>query len=437
MTIQKEIHFNSTRFFTFFFEYSLFALGVSIFVSKSGLIFFFPITVLLPILFYKSANLKIDNVKFVFLMLFALLCFSAMISMSVLQALNESLANWPYLLTIIPLSVVLKSPNFKFKFKFYQGLITGLCIATINSFIKAYLRYNIGFLSLDEFRIASFWDIGRWGTVIGIATISTGLFSINYKFFKNDVLFWEKKWFNLILFFLSLASLILSNTRGPLLFTIISISTALLLQLDIRKIFLSFILILGLSTVGIYSSPKITSRLQSIFDIKKDKNNQNITSSNPSNLGRLNMWKVAIDFWKENKFTPTGFGQYEKPLNDFLKTKDPQYIDDYTRIEFSHHDTHNSYLYMLIQIGIIFTIAFWLVVFYYLTVNIKYIWKLPKGSLDQTLILTSYAIILYHLCLGLVYSSLVSYESITFFIPLGIIIYLPRLKNRQQISTHS
>ena len=206
-------------------------------------------------------------------------------------------------------------------------------------------------------------------------------------------------------------SFLLSNTRGPLAALIIILS---LLSFTDKRILKNALIMFSILFTFFIANDSFSERIRSIFSVNL--NTEKLTSTNQSNASRLDMWKVAFDFYKEQPLFGTGFENTKVPLENFLEKMGPEYIEKYTKAEFSYNDQHSSYLNILIQMGIFFFIYCWggiLIIF--LTQLKKYF------STKDTYSRLFLAGIIYNLIVSIFYSSFSSYESILLIIPLALV----------------
>ena len=388
----------------FWLAISLGLLAISLFVSKSGLTTFFLTTLLLCIASksYRGIWLK-DKTVLVISSLYFLAIAAGLFSEAGLAASWSTLIMWPYALTAIIAAVAYeKKYHLKMKWAFYVGLTIG----GIKALTVLASRWDPE--SLQFIRINSFWDIGRWGTFTSV--FCTGIFPHIILKRTYDKIFFLK----VFLFLFSFLLLFMSNTRAPLLACLICLGIMTLIH---RKGLIAFSMVLlgmGLFTLAY---PGYYERFTSSFSVAQNADGQ-LVSKNISNAGRLNMWKVSLDYWQNQPLTPSGFDHYKEPLKKFLATQDQSYIEKYTLVEFSYNDNHSTYLFFLIQVGLFFSLILWAVVFYLLLKNTPKLWKYFD---ERPLFYSAYFIVVAHLILGLFYSSLVSFEAMTFFPALYLI----------------
>ena len=383
---------------------SVFLLGLSLFTSKSGLTAFFMTSLALCVAVsdYRKIWIK-DKTALALSSLFILAMLFGLISDAGLNATWSTFRMWPYALTAIIAAVIYeKKMTSVLKWGFYLGLILG----GLKSL--SLLLTHGDHTDFQHFRLASFWDIGRWGTFTAMFCI--GLFP--HIIFKRT---YDKYFFfKVFLFLFSFVLLFLSNTRAPLLACLICLGIMALLS---RKGFLAFLTVIVAMGLFTLNYPNYYDRFISSFSIGQNTDGQ-LVSKNMSNAGRLNMWKVSLDYWQSKPFTPSGFDHYKPALKTFLETKDADYLKKYTEVEFSFNDNHSTYLFFLVQVGLLFSLILWSVVVYIICKNTTKLWN----SINQRpLFYSAFFIVIAHLILGLFYSSLVSFEAITFFPALYLI----------------
>lgn len=388
----------------FWLAISLTLLAISLFVSKSGLTAFFLTTLLLCISIKKYRIIWIkDKTVLMISSLYFLAIAAGLFSDAGFAASWSTLRMWPYALTAIIAAIVYeKKCEQAIKWGFYIGLIIG----GIKALTVLAIKWDPE--SLQYIRINSFWDIGRWGTFTSVFCI--GLFPHIILKRTYDKFFF----FKVFLFLFSFLLLFMSNTRAPLLACLICLGIMTLIH---RKGLIAFSMVLLGMALFTLAYPGYYERFTSSFSVAQNADGQ-LVSKNISNAGRLNMWKVSLDYWQNQPLTPSGFDHYKEALKKFLSTQDQSYIEKYTLVEFSYNDNHSTYLFFLIQVGLLFSLILWGVVFYLLLRNASKLWKYFD---ERPLFYSAYFIVIAHLILGLFYSSLVSFEAITFFPALYLI----------------
>ena len=254
----------------------------------------------------------------------------------------------------------------------------------------------------DVFRITSFWDVSRWGFFSGAVV----LFLLQLLPVSDH----REKIICGAVLLITLISFLMTGTRAPLLALI---SLSLLLTLSDRKMRRYAIVLILFLIVFAGTIPKYQARIFSIFQVQLT--GEKLVSKNQSNLDRFNMWKVAIDFYKEQPLLGTGLGNSETPLRNYLQLKDLAYIDSYVSTGFSYRDQHSSYLTALVQFGLIFTVISFLLFAVIFIKTFIVFWKTRDFLARFSLIGLSYCFIVFFF-----YSSLASYEAFVFFISLSL-----------------
>lgn len=308
--------------------------GVSFFVSKSAFTLFYSLAVIYG-LFKFNWNIILQRplIEKCMIALFPLAIAVSLFSLGGADTAVEVLARWTWPLIYFP--IVYLHHNQKQRLIFFKGLGLGLFVACLYS----YVRY---FGEMDTHgRVASFWDILRWAYFLAVAV--TILFSMCIK--SN---FLDKKTMKLVILLLVMAviSLVLTGSRGAWMGALAGTFCALVSQRKSWKHFLGYAVLVFLI---MFSNAGVRHRILSSFDVKRQ--GDQITSTDGSNAGRLHMWKVSTDLFKEVPFFGVGFKNSKPALEQFLERQGPDYKDKYTKVEFSYNDQHSSYMTLLLQFG--------------------------------------------------------------------------------------
>lgn len=399
-------HFNWLSFVLFFF-------GVSIYTSKSG-ISIFGLILLLYSIFNREARSTWINNKGV-LLIASLYPAGALVSALVAiqdanaAVLTHFLTSWPWPLLALPAAALHRHKDRR------QQLLAGLLIGLVISVgLALYIWATQHNYALDpKIRIISFWGIGYWGSFLAVSIV--GL----YVWITTDPKFFCPKYPQLLLnlFYVltllaSLGALILVNTRGPWLATAFVVALASFwTPLGRRALILG---VICLFAVGL-TSEYIRQRAVSIFAVKVQ--DGRVTSSDDSNAGRLHMWKVALDFYKEQPWLGTGLENTEQKLRNFIAKQGENYRKLYTATEFSYRDQHSSYISMLVQMGVVFSLLLWGIILAGLIQIFRKIRADLRDANPTSLIV--FSILMTHLIIFFFYSSMLSYEMATFFPLLG------------------
>lgn len=269
--------------------------------------------------------------------LFPLAVILSLFSLSGHEAAIDVLTRWTWPLIYFPALYLQK--NSLTKKIFFQALSVSLFIACLYSYFIFFRDHNLKYTSMT--RVASFWDILRWGYFCSVAL------TIQLSVLLRPQLLTKKMWrWVFVLFVMTLIALIFSNTRGAWFGALLGGLLVLITQRKSLKFYFTYILCVGLILL---SSDSVREKLFSSFMIEK--RGGQITSGNDSNAGRLHMWKVSWELYQEVPFFGVGFEHSREALKSFLSTKDPVYVQTYTGTEYSYNDQHSSYMTVLLQFG--------------------------------------------------------------------------------------
>lgn len=368
--------------------------GLSFFTSKSGLSIFSSLLIIISIFYVDWKAFAKEKWLVLFVMSLPLGMFLNLFSLGGWESSLKFFLGNPWPLMVIPGFHLIKQ-NKELRF-FLWPLSISLAAAMLKSASIFYFEHGLVFNSRT--RVQSFFDIGRWGQFVGAAAIA--LMGLSYSSIVKTRKLTLYVW---ILFALTCVSLMLSNTRGPWLgFVVGAIFTALAM----RRFYKTFVFLAAGFTVVVCLNDGVLARVNSIFKVERDTSGR-VTSQDGSNAGRLHMWKVALDRLPQYPFFGTGFGNSEEPMKVFLRSKNSEYLERYTGIEFSYNDAHSSYLQSLLEMGIIFAIYFWGLLGSYFLCLAKKIWfeKVTNPVVSS-------AMILFNLVLYIFYSSYAGYEAI-------------------------
>lgn len=384
----------------------LFLFCISLFVSKSLLSLTSFILILTAFLNPNQRQVWVKEKKVILIVsLFPLALIVNFLSLAGAEGVLKILTAWPWPLLAAPACCAFYDNRTQAWIK--NGLLAGLIISLGNTFIMLYDALTsadaVPFMS-EQFRLASFWDVTRWGFFLGLSLIT--LFLALQEKFETKV-----KAQLLILLLLSSTAIVLTNSRAPVLALIIVFT---LLAATQRKLFKSVLLFFVIGSSFLLLNPNFQQRIKSIFAVQVV--NGEVSSSHASNSARFTMWKIALDFYKQNPWFGTGFESTAKPLNEFIAAQPPQYLEKFNMAEYSYNDQHSSYISTLVQMGTVyFVILFSIILFLFFTA-VKIFIKTPNPFSRLILAMVIYCFIIF-----IFYSSLNSYESIVFFIALAIL----------------
>ena len=324
-----------------------------------------------------------------------------------------------YFLFIPGLSFIFEKNKTREKMEYI--LIASLFLGVIKSIYNFKVNYNFEY---NKFlRLESFFSIMRWGSVLMFVM----LFLLPKLFDKKiDV---KIKIILRIIWALGLFSLVLNNSRGPWLALFIGVLFYLIVynkKILVSSIFLIIISFLCLKTTHENGYNLFKNKIYSISD----------TKSNYSNKGRLEMWKRNLEFasynFREDKrtfFLGTGFRNFEGIFKTYIKNIGLyEEVQINTKNNFSFSDSHNSYLMVLNQMGIIYFMMFW----GYLTYSLYKLFLESLEKEDDTIKGVLLASVGFLVC-GIFYGYIFTYEMFTYFILLYMYILIPKqdsLKNK-------
>ncbi|WP_413587434.1 O-antigen ligase family protein [Bdellovibrio sp. HCB274] len=378
--------------------WALFA--VSLFVSKSGISIFGTVLLLWSVFKIDWKKSIQQNPWFlVILSIFPLAILVSWVSIGGAEAASKVFSSWAWPLYIIPFSLLFQDKK-AFKL-FCWSLAVGLVVSFANSIFIFGNQWNWTFNSAT--RVASFWDISRWGYFLSCTSVA--LFALLGH--EQTIAKFEKieKIAVYLMLGLSLAFLVLANTRGPWLAVIVGIFALGISGKRYLKLLCGFLVFVVLSTLAV---PGTLDRLQSSFSAKTE--NGVVTSKDASNAGRLHMWQVNLQFAKEHLFLGTGFESVEAPLRAFIDQQGVEYREKYVDPEFSFNDQHSSYLQMLVQMGVFYFAFIWGVV------AILMIMSIPDFFRNQDIwVKTAFSLVVTQLFMFIFYSSISSFEGLWFY----------------------
>lgn len=368
---------------------------LSLFISKFGISLFGGILAIYSIYYFFKNDKPKDFILPFFILVLGLIlqCFSlgGLKSFRIFSYKN-------YFLLILPLvPILLKDIKENY---IINTIATSLFIGILKSFYNFYKDYNLQYSS--SIRVDSFFDIMRWGIILVM-----GLLIILPYLDKKRIFLW-------IVFFLGIISLALNNSRGPILSLILGIIIFIILKKKI-KLGIGIIVVL----ISAFFILKSTNILNQFSDRMESINN----TKSGGNAARIFMWKKGMSFMtdslKENKkifFFGTGINNRKNIFEKYLiENTDYKELSEDIKVGVSFDDSHNAYINMFVQTGFIFTIIYYIMLFYYtIMIFINYFKYKHSSTLSSFL-----AIIAFYFC-GIFYGYSFTYETFTFFFILGI-----------------
>ena len=378
--------------FTFGFAEILFGLfGLSFFISKSAFTIFYSCLVIFGLIQYPWKFLgqaHWSEKTMIALYPLAILC--NFFSLGGVESSALVFARWTWPLLFFPIMYL---KNHKSSLIILaKTLVVSLFVACLYSYYQFYKEYN--FIYDTNGRVSSFWDILRWSYFCSIAVIAlfTVLFTVLVQ--ENSLVQLNKNEFRILMtvFVMSVVSLVLTNSRAAWLGSILGIALSIIMQRKTLKYYVGLSIAVGLL---LFTNDHIRSRMLSTFNVQNK--NGEIVSNHRSNASRLDMWKVAIDISKESPFFGSGFENSKPTIENFLSRQTADYVNKYTKLDYSFNDQHSSYITMLFQFGAIYTIILYTLFFAVTWLNRRDVILIP-------LVMCTYFIYLF-------YGSIVSFEA--------------------------
>lgn len=381
--------------------YSLWILlGASIFTSKSGISLFG--TLLLLWSFFKfewKVCCKYNPWVMVILSFFPLAVFVSFFSVSDGEAAFKVVRSWPWPLYIIPFSLLFDDKK-AFKY-FLWSAAFGLFVACLKSFVIFAHEYH--WQIVPGIRLESFWDVGRWGYFLSCTSVI--LFGLIVHESFNQQRMRIEKMAIILLSVLTLICLLLTGSRGAWLASLVGIG---ILGISSKRFFKFLCGLLIVLLIFLPLIPGVSDRFKSSFSAKVE--NGVVSSVDASNAGRLHMWKVNLDLFSENIWFGTGFRSTETVMREFLSRQTENYQKTFIDSEFSLKDQHNSYLLVLVQLGVPFFIYFWFSIGW---ITISSLADFFRSN--DILFKISFAVVVSNLFVFMFYSAVSSYEMLMFF----------------------
>lgn len=387
----------SGKAMTYMWQINLFFFGVGLFASKSGLAIFSGLLLVQSLFRVNWTEFRKEKILMGSVALYFIAAALGLFSLSGASGVLNLLYSWLWPVLVIPAYAVYQSrrdwPVLA------AGLFVGLAGSTSVAIYNFFVKYGGDFSS--KIRVTAFWDMGRWGIFLAVSCIVLVCLLQS----KNLAISRWRKLFSLLLGMAG-AALILSNSRGPWLALILAFIVFCVLPPRRLKYLVALVVILAGMMV---TSGEFRHRFLSVADVHLDESGK-ITSVDNSNAGRLHMWKVALDFFKEQPWFGTGYRGTEAPFREFLDRQSLDYRNKYVYGEFSYTDQHSSYLTVLVEMGIIYFFVFWGF----------FAWVLKEAFIQaffqsKELAKVALLVLIVHLVIFVFYRSVQSYEMASLF----------------------
>ena len=265
-----------------------FLFGLALFTSKSLISLTTVVLLLLAVLDPQLRRIWSRNTWLIGLLcLFPFALFVNYFSLAGTVGVSKVTISWYWPLLAAPFFCIYQS---KKALQYTAvGLTLGLTLALVNASLNLFALAQVTEwfqYPVENMRIASFWDLGRWGFFSGLAVLC--LFC-----FVNEKLSQRTRILSVLLLLFTVCFFVLANARGPLVGLTVAV---LLVAVTDRKIFKSACLLFLVFGLYYALNSTVASRMKSIFAVSLQPNQ--ITSTDKSNAGRLQMWKVAFDFFR-------------------------------------------------------------------------------------------------------------------------------------------
>lgn len=219
--------------------------------------------------------------------------------------------------------------------KIFNYLILGGLIASFYGFYQYFFKHlerANGFFSHSL----------TYGNVMSM--LSVMVFSLLLiRFYKSS---FEKKYY-IFSFICFILSVYLSGGRGPLIFTILTISIAIALRYGKKGVIVGLLTILAFSILAYfaYNNPLINRRLHELT-------NESFSNSMSSIGTRIALWKASYKIFMDYPFFGIGYGNFRSVIKNYL---------DVPVLTTAH--AHNAYIQYLVLHGIV-GFSFLLLFFY-------------------------------------------------------------------------
>ncbi len=238
---------------------SVFLFAVAMLTSKSLITLMTVILILWSLIAKSQRQLWLKNNKAVLIVaLFPLALIVSLFSLGGWQSALTVVKSWPWPLLAAPAVCIYHNKILTDFFK--KGLLLGLVLAVGCSLVKLVLALNseitAPFMS-DNFRIASFWDISRWGFFSGIAVLILFFTWHQLSLRKHKMLF------GALLIFTAI-SFALTNTRAT---AVAALAGLIFFAATDRRMIKTLLVGIAAASVFIFLTPKFQQRVQSIFAV--------------------------------------------------------------------------------------------------------------------------------------------------------------------------
>lgn len=385
--------------------------GLAIFTSKSALTAFAGLLIIVALFRVNWKEFRTLPSAVLMLSLYPLALILNIFSVAGLEGVLSETASWVLPLMAVPAVFIFsRSEDHKLLLK------TGAVSLLVGSLFSYYLFFrDFGGVFTLGIRVPSFWDVGRWATFSSLAIF--GILSL----LLLKPLTWSLRVPLIGLMILSCGSLVLSGSRAPWLALCVACVLLLVMLPKTVKYLLPSLLVV---VAGMSMSSGIRDRFASVWSVQISP--EGIESQDPSNDGRLRIWRVGWHAFQEAPWFGAGFHNSEVLVRRAVQNH-PELEAVTQSSEFSFSDQHSSYLSVLVQMGVIYGIYFFFVIGYCIW-GFLVIWWQSRSSMAAVFFILS----VMHLFIFIFYSSVESYEMLALFPFLAVMSQLK--KQTQEIS---
>ncbi len=374
-----------------------FLTGLSLSTFKGG-VYIFPALILMYYIFFEKKHNKNKN-----LLILSILACSIGTVGAYLSNFNISDSVYffrkAFFLLLIPslinIGISQTKENFNANKLLIMGFFIGLILACVYSYYLMYISSH-PFFTIES---RSFWDKGRWRELLCYSIVL--IFPLC--FHKNT----NKRIIFILFFILLLPSAIF--TGGRIVYIAIFLTLGVFLIFYKRNLLIKSIVILTfLSAIVLATNNPISKNIN--HTIKTISN----TSTNESNTARLEMYRNGILYIidkAKNEPRDLLFGTQESNFKNkytiFLTENIFPDINDRPKA-FSLNDHHSAYMNNISKHGLLYSIAFYMLI-------ISLIIKSIKISKDNVWGMSSFCLIICYLIVGTLYSNELSFQTVILF----------------------
>ena len=302
--------------------------------------------------YHQKNNFKTSLISNFFLLIFSLLSVSTLLKGEIITFFNQYIIRLSFL--VIPFFFILYKPD-------NRSIYLALNSFVVSVVVFSYIALVMGFKSYLETNDHSYFIQDKLGMSFNMSALYCSFF-VNTAFLFTSYLFSKGKgfstnlylFFGLILFFALLILLYLSRI-GFLLMILNILYLIYIFSKDKNKLIQFIILIslvIGSATTMLYKNYYFHYKFRNYIEYR-DKSDFNKKED------RYYIWKSAFQIVKSNPIIGLGFKSSDS-LNSIY------YYNEFENGIINKFNAHNQYLQYSIQFGVLFCLAFYLGVIYYI-----------------------------------------------------------------------